>query len=421
MATQNKRKKDKISLLDILSILAKHKLFIFLFTVIAGVYIATVNITSMIFPLGHPLNFMPNVYRPIVKVLVDTSASSKSSTAMLSNSLGNIMLGIGGASQSNSTMIILQEIIAGNRIKDKIGEEFNLYEKFGFANARTKKTLLRQAIGNAFLAEYNAAQAIGSSTIVMTMSYTDTDKEFAAKMLKRLIELIGEEFKNVMLEKVHAKKKFLQECLDVIEQDYNKAQQQLIDFQSQYGPDLKSVAQEQTKYIAQLQAEIYKQELQIRSLYLPENDPQVIQLRDQIRQKKQLINEMKSGFHSFSKAEVPLKEIPDLQRQYTDIEMEAKIQLELYSMMRKELENAKIEEADTIPVFQLLEEIEVPEEKDGPKRGLTCIIFALSAFLISIFISFVIEFFKRMKDHPEEYQKLQNIITMFNIFKRKKS
>ncbi len=232
------------------------------------------------------------------------------------------------------------------------------------------------------------------------------------------------EFKNIILERVREKKKYLQEAIEMIEKDYSKAQQELIDFQSEYGADLKSVAQEQTKYIAQLQSEIYKKELLIRSLYLPENDPQVIQLRDQIRQMKQLINEMKSGFRSFSKAAVPLSEIPDLQRQYVQIELEVRIQNELYIMMRKELEKTKIEEADTMPVFQLLDEIEVPEMKDGPKRAIMCVIFTLAFFAISIFLAFIKEYFDKVKSNPKEYEKLQTIIQTFNIFKyfkRKKS
>ena len=81
--------------------------------------------------------------------------------------------------------------------------------------------------------------------------------------MKKIIVLLDTEFKNIMLERVREKKRYLQEAIELIEKDFNKAQQELIDFQSQYGPDLESLAEEQTKYIAELQEKIYKKEIRI--------------------------------------------------------------------------------------------------------------------------------------------------------------
>jgi len=418
----NQKKDDKISFLDIFAILAKHIKFIIITTIAAGVFIIIINILSMVTPVGSFFHFLPNVFRPTARILVDASLTSQSATSLSSSAISS-MLGIGGA-QKNQTVSLLEKIIEGNKIKDAIAKEFNLIEKYELSNNPLKKSAIREIIGRTFDMDYNPTEAVGSPSVLLTLSYTDTDAVFATKVLKGIIILLDTEFKNIILERVREKKKYLQEAIEMIEKDYSKAQQELIDFQSEYGADLKSVAQEQTKYIAQLQSEIYKKELLIRSLYLPENDPQVIQLRDQIRQMKQLINEMKSGFRSFSKAAVPLSEIPDLQRQYVQIELEVRIQNELYIMMRKELEKTKIEEADTMPVFQLLDEIEVPEMKDGPKRAIMCVIFTLAFFAIAIFLAFIKEYFDKVKSNPKEYEKLQTIIQTFNIFKyfkRKKS
>jgi LPS O-antigen subunit length determinant protein (WzzB/FepE family) len=89
-------------------------------------------------------------------------------------------------------------------------------------------------------------------------------------------------------------------------------------------------------------------------------------------------------------------------------------------MMRKELEQTKLEEADTLPVFQLLDNFEVPQVKDGPKRAVICIVFTLAAFAISILLSFILEYFKSVKERPGENAKWQNIVSSLNIFKRKK-
>ncbi|MBN1797239.1 MAG: hypothetical protein JW822_01590 [Spirochaetales bacterium] len=419
MSTKNKE--DKISFLDIFAILVKHIKFIILTTAAAAVFIIALNILSIATPVDSPLNFYPDLYKPTARILVDSSLTSKSPSSLSSSAISS-MLGLGDS--KNQTVTLLEKVVEGNKFKDAIIAECNLYERFGLLNNPLKKTRARLIINNKFDMDYDSREAIGSPSVLLTLSYTDTDKEFATDILKKIVILLDTEFKNIMLERVREKKRYLQEAIEIIEKDYGKAQQELINFQSQYGADLETIAKDQTKYIAQLQEEIYKKELQIRSLYLPEGDPQVIQLRDQIRQMKQLINEMKGGFRSFSKAAVPLSEIPDLQRQYVQIEMEVKIQHELYIMMRKELEKAKLEEADTMPVFQLLDIIEVPEVKDSPKRGIMCILFTLAFFAISIFLAFVKEYLDKVKANPEEHKKLQFIIDTFNVFKyfkRKKS
>jgi len=418
MATNDKKKEDRISFLDLLEILAKHIKLIVITPIGAGILIVLLNVLSIVTPVGSFLNMFPNIYKPTVRVLVDSSFGS-SATSSLSSAAISSMLGIGGT-QKNSTVSLLEKIIQGNKFKDAVANECGLYEHYHMPKDAMHKVLLRKTVEDKFKLEYNAIEAVGNPSVVLVLSYTDTNAEFATMVLKKCVKLLNEEFKNITLEKIRTKKKYLEDTVQMIQKDSSTAQQKLIDFQSQYGADLKSLAQQQTKYIAQLQAEIYKQELLIRSLYLPESDPQVIQLRDQIRQKKRLINELKSGGGSFSKAPVPLSEIPDLERQYAQLSMEVKIQSELYSMMRKELEKSKIEEADTMPVFQLLDDYEVPLVKDGPKRAFMCITFTLAAFVISILLAFILEYFTRVKNHPEENEKWHRIINSLKVFKRKK-
>jgi capsule polysaccharide export protein KpsE/RkpR len=418
MAINTKKKEDRISFLDIFEILAKHIKLIVYATLGAAVFIVLINISSIIAPVGSFFSFMPNIYKPTVRVLVDSSFGS-SPTSSLSASAITSALGIGGA-QKNSTVLLLEKIMAGNKLKDAIADALDLYRIYDIPKDLMHRNTMRKIVEDKFTMSYDHVEAIGSPTVVLTLGYLDTDSVFATEALEKSTELLDDEFKNITLDKVRTKKKYLEDTIEMIQKDFGKAQQALIDFQSQYGADLKTLAQEQTNYMAQLQAEIYKQELLIRSLYLPENDPQVIQLRDQIRQKKQLINELKSGAGSFSKAPVPLSEIPDLQRQYAQLEMEAKIQNEIYTMMRKELEQTKLEEADTLPVFQLLDDFEIPQVKDGPKRAVICILFTLAAFAISILLSFILEYFKSVKERPGENAKWQNIISSLNIFKRKK-
>ena len=59
------------------------------------------------------------------------------------------------------------------------------------------------------------------------------------------------------------------------------------------------------------------------------------------------------------------------------------------------------------PVFQILNYAEVPEQKSGPSRGKIMIIASFAAFFIAIFIAFLLNAIKNIKNDPEAMKKLK--------------
>ncbi len=87
--------------------------------------------------------------------------------------------------------------------------------------------------------------------------------------------------------------------------------------------------------------------------------------------------------------------------------MELETQKNIYSQLKIKFEILKIKVSGEHPVLQVIEYPEVPESKSKPSRGLLCIIVTFAAFLLSLFIAFVLNAVKNIKNDPEALAKLK--------------
>jgi uncharacterized protein involved in exopolysaccharide biosynthesis len=110
--------------------------------------------------------------------------------------------------------------------------------------------------------------------------------------------------------------------------------------------------------------------------------------------------------------------VPGLMSEYANLELEVRGQTEIYTMIRKELEKTKIEQASNASVFQIINPLEVPELKVLPFRGTIMIVTAITSLLSSFLLSFCFEFLKARYNDPAENKKIQALRDLLP-FKRK--
>ena len=60
------------------------------------------------------------------------------------------------------------------------------------------------------------------------------------------------------------------------------------------------------------------------------------------------------------------------------------------------------------PIFQILEYAEVPDLKSGPSRGMLCIIVTFAAGFFSVFLAFLLNAIKNVKNDPVAMGKLSS-------------
>lgn len=98
--------------------------------------------------------------------------------------------------------------------------------------------------------------------------------------------------------------------------------------------------------------------------------------------------------------------IPAITLETTKLQMELDAQTEVYKQLKIQYELLKVEMASDTPVFQILERPELPEIKSGPSRGMYCIIATFAAGFLSLFLAFVLNAVKNVRQDKEAMGKL---------------
>ena len=396
---------DTVSLLDLVGVLVRRRRSLAA-SIAAGTLLVLgyVVLTTYLSP-SSPWNLLPDVYRPQAKVLLLERESSRLSAVNLAleraGSLGELLGGVGGG---GSSAALAQELLAGRTIQDRIIDEFDFASRYGFTDK--SRTLARAMAERSLKYEFDLESA------VLSVSYEETEPEFAAAVLARILEHLEQRFHMLTMETVVLKKQHLEERLAVVGADRQAAQDRLVAFHRAYGIiDIQEQSLELAQLLADYKRELLSKEVEMQSLResLPATDPSVVQLQGQIDIVRKVLDELQTGFRSFSAHTISQDQLPGVAADYLNLRRDLEIQEQIYGLLRQQYEMARIEETDPSRTFQVLEPVEVPEVKYWPSRPLICVVGTLIVLLLCILAAFFLEYLARARANPVEAAKLAAI------------
>jgi uncharacterized protein involved in exopolysaccharide biosynthesis len=99
--------------------------------------------------------------------------------------------------------------------------------------------------------------------------------------------------------------------------------------------------------------------------------------------------------------------IPAIAINLNRITMELAAKRQIYTQLKVQSELLKVTMASEMPVFQILEMAEVPDQKSAPGRGMLCIIITFAAFFFSVFLAFALNAVSNIKNDPNAMAKLR--------------
>lgn len=126
----------------------------------------------------------------------------------------------------------------------------------------------------------------------------------------------------------------------------------------------------------QAQAALMQTELAAARRYFTEQSPEVAMLRDRLDELNRQVRELEThGGTLLLKGD----ELPALKQQYLELTREQASLLAVSELLRRVYEQARVEEANPVPTFSVLDAPDLPERHARPKRGLSIAAsFALS-------------------------------------------
>jgi len=89
------------------------------------------------------------------------------------------------------------------------------------------------------------------------------------------------------------------------------------------------------------------------------------------------------------------------------LNLELSAKKSIYAQLKSQYEMLKIKINSNTPILQILEYPEVPDQKSGPGRGKLCIVFTFAVFFFSIFLAFLLNAIRNIKNDPEAMMKLK--------------
>jgi tyrosine-protein kinase Etk/Wzc len=334
---------------------------------------ASVTGLSFLIPNQYKVsaNLLPNEMRSISGL--DLLSSGDGLSGIASTLLS-------GRSEESDQFIIFLE---SNTVNRAIMEEFNLIERYNNSDSKTpvKHTLEE-------LAKRTSFKPLPEGNFVIEV--WDESPDTAVFMANAYIDHLNRLNTEVSMKEATLYREFIETRYLQSEQDLLSYQTQLRDFQQKYGVlELTAQIEANLTLIAELTAEKFQAELQ--SAYfketVQENSPLLRNAEVQAQLADDLINEITTNTQT-SDFLLNYSEVPQIGFEYFELMKRIEIETAIQQFIVPLYEQAKLEEAKSLPVVSILDEPIAPERKSYPKRSLIAIFSMLSSLILvsSIFI-----------------------------------
>ncbi len=138
---------------------------------------------------------------------------------------------------------------------------------------------------------------------------------------------------------------------------------------------------------AQLRAEILAREAQLAAMrtYAADDNPKLQILKREVGALQAEFNEFERGEHKNGTLELPTGELPEAGLKYVRKVRDVKYHEALFEIMAKQYEAARLDEAKTAPLIQVVDDAVVPEKRSWPPRT---ILVLMVTFLVGVLMCF---------------------------------
>lgn len=376
LSSTNRTSANTVNLLDYMSVIIKHR------RLITGITLAA-TILSIIVVL-----LLPNIYtaRTMILPVEEDKGVMGAMLGQLGGLAGIAGVGLGGQTKADLYMTILKS----ETVKDPLIDRFKLMDVY--------KAKLRMEAYAAL--DRNVIVSSGKKDGVITIAVDDKDPRRAAEMANAYVEELGKLTVRLNMASAGNNRIYLEERLAAARIDLVKAEDALKAFQSKNkAVSVNDQAKATIEGVAQLRAQLAAQEVQLSAFRR-----QFTESSQEVKTSKATIDNLRAqigkleGIGGGSSSIPSIGSMPQLGQEYIRLIRDFKIQETLVELLTKQYEVAKLSEAKDVSPFQLLQVAKVPEKKSKPYRTLIVLVAVITAFVCSVYITFLCEHFEKMSE-----------------------
>lgn len=220
----------------------------------------------------------------------------------------------------------------------------------------------------------------------MLIEVWDEDPVRAKEMTDFYVQLINEYNIELSTSEATKFKDFIGDKYNEVMASVDSLQRRTVEFQREYGViELNTQASEYLSAITAVTAQLYEAELKLKLVAENAREENPIYQR-QLQQVNALKSTLASMYNNTNPNDVILNfsQLPEISTQYVRLMAEAEIQQEMLKFIIPIYENARMEEAKSIPGLVVVDEPFVAERKDRPKRSLIVIGAFMSALILML-------------------------------------
>jgi uncharacterized protein involved in exopolysaccharide biosynthesis len=387
---------DKVDALDILLVLAHRRRLI-----------GIVTLATTIVGIALALFLKPNF---TATALILPPEQEESSASALMGTLGALsaLSGAGGGGASAALGLkspgdMYVGILGSRTIADNIIDAFHLKDRYKRKTmAETEKAL------------DSHSDLTSEKDGLISIAVTDHDPRVASDLANAYISELYKMNASLATSEAAQRRVFFDHEVAAEKTALNVAEENMRDLQQRTGLiQLTGQAEMIIQSIADLRARIQASEvtLQATQTFATDQNPDVLRLQQQIATMQGQLAKLENDQSRIGPGDiaVPAGQVPQDILEYSRTFREVKYHEDLYELLSRQYEAARIDEAKSAPVIQVVDYAVPPDKRSGPKRSLILLGSILIGLICSCLWVLCAHGFRSMRDDPRTAEKVARL------------
>ncbi len=385
-----------IDLLDIALVLASRRRLI-----------SIVTISALCVGVVVSLALKPN----FTATAVILPPQQQSSSSALMGQLGSLAALGGGASalgiKSPADMYV--GILQSRTIADEIISQFHLESIYKRKKRDDTRTALR---------DHTEIEA-GKDNLIR-ISVTDHDPNRARDLANAYVDELYRVNSNLAITEAAQRRVFFDQQLDAEKKSLALAEDDLRATEQRTGViQLSGQAQMIIQSIAQLRAEIASREVEMQAMrtFATEQNPDVTRLQEVISTMRRQLTKLEDDQARQQPGNIalPAGRVAEDSLEYARKFREVKYHESLFDLLSRQYEAARIDEAKSAPIIQVIDRAVAPDKKSGPHGSLITIGLGILGFSLACAWAFISQGLRNLQRSPEYAEKFQHLIVISGL------